>query len=151
MVENHIFKFPLIAKLTSTTLLCCPALVGAAWRLNFTEGVTSLSRDVYHLHILLLWICVAISIVVFGTMFFSIFLHRKSKGHEAHQFHHSTTAEIVWTIVPMLILIAMAVPATGFLLNLENVGDADITIKVTSIPHRTEIVQPSEIKAMIDE
>jgi len=82
----------------------------AAWSdLNLRVGVTPLSREIYGLHMLILWICVVIGAVVFGVMFYSIFKHRKSVGHEAHQFHENTTVEIVWTIVPFVIVILMAI------------------------------------------
>jgi cytochrome c oxidase subunit 2 len=132
MVGNRIRMHKFINALgPAALLLLCPSFASAEWGLNMTQGVTPLSRDVYDLHMLILWICVAIGIVVFGAMFVSILMHRKSKGHEAHQFHHSTIAEILWTIIPVFILIGMAVPATRVLVDMENVGDADMTIKVT--------------------
>ncbi len=103
----------------------------AAYTLNMTKGVTEISRDVYDLHMLILWICVFIGIAVFGTMFYSIFHHRKSKGHKAAQFHENTTVEIVWTIIPSLILIGMAIPATKALVELDDVQEAEMSIKVT--------------------
>lgn len=103
----------------------------ADYTLNMTKGVTELSNDVYNTHMLILWICVLIGIAVFGTMFYSIFHHRKSRGHQAAQFHENTTVEIIWTIIPSLILIGMAIPATKTLLELDDVEEADMTIKVT--------------------
>lgn len=103
----------------------------AEFGLNMTEGVSSFSREVYSLHMLILWICVFIGIGVFGVMFYSIYYHRKSRNVKAAQFHESTTVEIVWTIVPMLILIGMAIPATKTLIAMEDTTDADVTIKVT--------------------
>ncbi len=99
--------------------------------LNLTPGQTVLSHDVYDLHMLILWICVAVGIGVFGTMFYSIYHHRKSKGHVAQQFHENTTVEIIWTIIPALILVSMAIPATKTLLEMDDVQDSDMTIKVT--------------------
>ena len=104
----------------------------AAWELNLPVGVTPLSRQAYDLHMLILWICVVIGIIVFGAMFYSIIYHRKSVGHQAAQFHHSTLAEILWTVIPTIILITMAVPATKALIEMEDTSDADITIKVTA-------------------
>ena len=101
------------------------------YKLNLTEGQTQLSHDVYNTHMLILWICVAIGVVVFGAMFYSIYHHRKSKGHEAQQFHENTLVEIVWTIIPALILVSMAIPATKTLLEMDDVQDSDMTIKVT--------------------
>jgi len=103
----------------------------ADYTLNLMKGVTKVSNDVYDLHMLILWICVVIGILVFGTMFYSIFHHRKSRGHKAAQFHENTTVEIIWTIIPALILIGMAIPATKTLLELDDVQDSEMTIKVT--------------------
>ena len=103
----------------------------AAWDLNLPVGVTPISRDVYDLHMLILWICVIIGIVVFGAMFISIVLHRKAAGHKAAHFHHSTLAEILWTVVPFVILVACAIPATNTLIDMEDTSEAEITIKVT--------------------
>ena len=104
----------------------------AAWDLNLPVGVTPISRIVYDLHMLILWICVAIGVVVFGIMFISILRHRKAAGAQAAQFHHSTFAEIAWTVVPIVILVAMAVPATTTLIEMEDTSDADLTVKVTA-------------------
>lgn len=103
----------------------------AAYELNMPEGVTPISKEVYHLHMLILWICVAIGIGVFGAMFYSIYHHRKSRGAVAAKFHESTVIEIVWTVIPMLILIAMAIPATKALIVMEDTAKGDLTIKVT--------------------
>ncbi|WP_198243625.1 cytochrome c oxidase subunit II [methane-oxidizing endosymbiont of Gigantopelta aegis] len=103
----------------------------ADYTLNLTEGVTQVSKDVHDLHMLILWICVFIGIAVFGTMFYSIYHHRKSKGHKAEQFHHNTTVEIIWTIIPTAILIGMAIPATKTMLEMDDIQDADMSIKVT--------------------
>ena len=104
----------------------------AAWDLNLPVGVTPISRIVYDLHMLILWICIAIGVVVFGIMFISIVRHRKSAGARAAQFHHSTFAEIAWTLIPIVILVAMAVPATTTLIEMEDTTDADLTVKVTA-------------------
>ncbi len=114
----------------ATTLAGGSAL--AAWGdLNLPVGVTPLSRDVYDLHMLMLWICVVIGIIVFGAMFISIVLHRKAAGHKPAQFHHSTLAEIAWTIIPFVILVGFAVPATMTLIDMEDTSESDLTIKVT--------------------
>ena len=78
-----------------------------------------------------MWICVVIFVVVFGVMFYSIFAHRKSKGHKAAQFHENTTVEIIWTVIPFLILIGMAFPATKTILAMKDTSEPDMTIKVT--------------------
>jgi len=103
----------------------------AALHFNMPVGVTEISREVYHLHMLIFWICVVIGIVVFGVMIWSLVYHRKSRGHKAAQFHESTTVEIAWTVVPFVILIGMAIPAAGTLIKMEDTSDSDITIKAT--------------------
>ena len=103
----------------------------ADYALNMTEGVTPTSHRVYDLHMVILYIVTAIGVVVFSVMGWSIFYHRKSKGAVAHQFHHSTMTEIIWTTVPILILVVIAVPATKTLIFMEQTGDAEMTIKVT--------------------
>ena len=103
----------------------------ADYALNLMEGVTKVSNDVYDLHMLILWICVLIGIAVFGTIFYSVYHHRKSKGHEAAHFHENTTVEIIWTVIPTLILVAMAIPATKTMLELDDVQSSDMSIKVT--------------------
>ena len=108
--------------------------VNADYALNMTEGVTPISRDLYNLHMIVLWICVTIGAVVFGAMAWSIIFHRKSRGAVAANFHESTMVELIWTIGPLLILIAIAIPATGTLLDLEDAKtNADINLEVTGI------------------
>ena len=115
----------------ATTLTTGSAM--AAWdQLNLPVGVTPLSRDVYDLHMLMLGICAIIGIVVFGAMFTAMVLHRKAAGHKPAQFHHSTLAEICWTVVPFVILVSFAIPATKTLINMEDTSESDITIKVTA-------------------
>ena len=99
---------------------------------NMTQGVTDISHRVYDLHMTILYICVAIGVVVFGVMFYSIVKHRKSSGAKAAQFHESTKVELLWTIIPFFILIAMAIPATTTLIEMEDNSKADITIKITA-------------------
>lgn len=108
----------------------------ADWALNMPVGVTEVSKEVYGLHMLILGVCVAIAIVVFGVMIVSIFLHRKSRGVEPAQFYHSTKAEIIWTVIPIFILIAMAVPAAEGLIKIEDTRNADMTVKVTGYQWR---------------
>ncbi len=106
----------------------------AEYALNMTKGVTPISQQQYGLHMLVFWICVVIGALVFGAMAWSIIYHRKSKGAVAANFHESTTVEIIWTVVPLLILIGIAIPATATLLDLEDAKtDADITLQVTGI------------------
>lgn len=115
-------------------LFCISFFSCSAWsesQLNLTKGVTAVSREVYDLHMLSLYICTAIGIIVFGAMFWSMIFHRKSKGAKAADFHESTTVEILWTAIPVVILIAMAVPATSTLIDMENNDNSDVTIQVT--------------------
>jgi cytochrome c oxidase subunit 2 len=107
------------------------APAAAAWTLNLREGVTPLSREIYDLHMLILWICVVIAVAVFGVMIYSIATFRKSKGAVPADFDHNTTAEIVWTVIPVLILVAMAVPAARTLVKIDDARGAEITVKVT--------------------
>lgn len=112
-------------------LAAAPAAL-ADWELNMTQGVTAVSRDVYSLHMLILGICCVIAVIVFGAMIISIISHRKSKGVTPATFSHSTKAEIVWTIIPILILVGMAVPAAGTLIRMEDTRNSDLSIKVTA-------------------
>ncbi len=111
--------------------LLSAATASADYKLNLTRGVTPISQGAYDMHMLILWVCVAIGVVVFGTMFISIIRHRKSKGAKPAQFHESTAVEIVWTIVPFVILVSMAIPATRALVAMEDTSNSDISIKVT--------------------
>jgi cytochrome c oxidase subunit 2 len=115
-------------------LLVAPGLTGN--EINMPRGVTSQSQVAHQLHMIILWVCVVIGVIVFSAMFVSIVLHRKSKGHEAAQFTHSTKAEIAWTVVPILILVVMAVPATTALVNMEVAPETEMTIKVTGFQWR---------------
>ena len=103
----------------------------ADYDLNLMKGVTKISNDVYDLHMLALWICVVIGVIVFGVMFYSIYYHRKSRGHVAAQFHESTKVEIIWTIIPTIILIGMAIPATKTMMEMDEIVESDMSIKVT--------------------
>jgi len=107
------------------------AVFGQGNQVNMAKGVTEVGAEIYDLHMLILWICVVIGVGVFSVMFYSIIYHRKSRGHEPAQFHESTKVEIAWTVVPFLILIGMAVPATSTLLEAYNTDDAEIDILVT--------------------
>jgi cytochrome c oxidase subunit 2 len=114
-------------------ILFTPLTVLAAWDLNLTKGVTPISREIYDMHMVTLWVVTVIGVLVFGVMFWSIFHHRKSKGVKASNFSHSTTVEIIWTIVPTVIIIALAIPATKLLIKMDDTSEAKITIKATGI------------------
>lgn len=121
-----------IATTVAAALLLAAAPAQADWlALNLPVGVTESSHDVYGLHMTILWICVAIGVVVFGAMFYSILRHRKSRGVKPAQFHHSTAVEIAWTVVPLLILVSMAVPATSVLIDMEDTSGSEMTVVVT--------------------
>jgi cytochrome c oxidase subunit 2 len=100
------------------------------WQLNMFKGVTPISRDIYHLHMIAMLVCTLIGVVVFGVMIYSLIRHRKSKGYVPATFHDNTKLEILWSIIPFLILVALAIPATTVLINMENSSNADVTIKI---------------------
>ena len=116
---------------TGAVLAFMSGAAQAEYGLNMPVGVTETSRQVYDLHMLILWVCVAIGVVVFGAMIYSMIYHRKSRGAVASQFHESMTAELVWTVVPFVILIVMAIPATTVLIDMHDTSEADMTVKVT--------------------
>ncbi|MGB0721104.1 MAG: cytochrome c oxidase subunit II [Gammaproteobacteria bacterium] len=106
--------------------------------LNMPVGVTETSSSVYDLHMIILWICVIIGIVVFGAMAYSMYAHRKSKGVTPATFHESTTLEIIWTVIPFAILVVMAIPATTTLVDMYDTSDAEVTVKVTGYQWKWE-------------
>ena len=121
-------------RLAAATIAALSALLGAAlaareW--NLQTPVTEIARQQYELHTFIFWICVIIFVGVFGVMFYSLFKHRKSVGHQAEQFHENTVVEIVWTVVPFLILFFMAYPATKTILAMKDTTASELTIKVT--------------------
>jgi cytochrome c oxidase subunit II len=99
--------------------------------LNFQTPVTKVAEELYSLHTFMLIICGVIFVGVFGVMFYSVLMHRKSKGHKASHFHESTTVEIIWTIVPFVIVVLMALPATKSVVAMKDTTNADLTVKVT--------------------
>jgi cytochrome c oxidase subunit 2 len=119
---------PLLAALL---MLSAPA-AHAEWALNMTRGITDISREIYRLHMIILWVCVVIGIAVYGVMIYSIIAFRKSRGAVADTtLTHSTKVEVIWTIVPVLILIGSAVPAAKTLIQTENATNTELTIVVT--------------------
>ena len=112
-------------------LFLLAGLAQAEMRLNLQEPITELGHKVYDLHLLMTIVCGVIFVAVFGVMFWSVFVHRKSAGHKAATFHESTTVEILWTIVPVFILLGMAWPATKTILAMRDTSNPDITIKAT--------------------
>lgn len=112
-------------------LFLLAGLAQAEMKLNLQEPITELGQKVYDLHLLMTIVCGVIFVAVFGVMFWSVFVHRKSAGHKAATFHESTTVEILWTIVPVFILLGMAWPATKTILAMRDTSNPDITIKAT--------------------
>lgn len=117
--------FTLFALMTASS----DALANSA--INLTRGVSPISRDVYNLHMTILGICVIIGVIVFSVMFYAIIFHRKSRGAVPGNIHSHLWLELAWTIIPFFILIAMAIPATNVLLNMNNDDQAAITIRIT--------------------
>jgi cytochrome c oxidase subunit 2 len=113
----------------AATLAPGAALAERPW--NLQTPVTTIAQQQYDLHLFIFWICVVIFIAVFGVMFYSILKHRKSLGHKPAQFHENTLVEIVWTVVPFLILLFMAFPATKTILAMKDTSAPDMTVKVT--------------------
>ncbi|WP_256775035.1 MULTISPECIES: cytochrome c oxidase subunit II [unclassified Stenotrophomonas] len=122
---------------TSGAALLAPALAWAQaadpkpWQLNMGKGVTQSSRLAWESNLFSLWVCTIIGILVFGAMFYAIFKFRKSKGAVAATFSHNTKAEIVWTVIPVIILVVMAWPATANLIKFYDTRDSEMTVKVT--------------------
>ena len=105
---------------------------------NLPTGATEIAGEVYGLHMMMFWVCTVIGVLVFGVMIYSIVKHRKSLGAKPASFHESTTVEIIWTGLPFLILIAVAVPAAGTLIRMEDTRNADMTVKVTGYQWKWE-------------
>ena len=109
-----------------------PLAARAAYDVDILPPASPIAQQIYDLHWAIIWVCVAIFVVVFGAMFYSIFTHRKAAGAKAAHFHENTTVEIVWTVIPFVILIAMAYPATRTVLEMKDSSNPDLTIKVTA-------------------
>ncbi len=118
------------------TVLIAPAALANNWQLNMPVGVTTSSVEIYELHMRILWICVVIGVGVYGAMIYAMVKFRKSKGAVAAKFSHNTKAEVLWTVIPAVILIAMAIPATETMIRLEDTRDSDVTIVVTGYQWR---------------
>lgn len=121
-----------IGSLLCAGLVLFPASVFADYKLNLTPSVTSVGRDIYDLHMLILWIVTVVGVAVFGVIIYSLINHRKSKGAVPAQFHESAMVEFIWTTIPFVILVAIAVPATKTLLLIEDNSNSDLTIKATA-------------------
>ncbi len=121
-----------------------PLIALADWQLNMPVGASEISREVHAIHMRTFWVCVVIGLIVFSIMFISIVKHRKSKGAVAAHFHESTTVEIIWTIIPVLILITLAIPAAKALVKIEDSSNADMTIRVTGYQWKWEYDYPDQ-------
>ncbi len=122
-----------LARFAVSALSAVPA--AGAWAaqssVNLQTPVTSVATEIYDMHTLMMIICLVIFVAVFGVMFWSVFHHRKSKGAVAAHFHENTMVEIAWTVVPVLILLGMAWPATKTVISMKDTSNPDITIKAT--------------------
>jgi cytochrome c oxidase subunit 2 len=126
------------ASAAATLALSLLAGAARATDINLPYGVTPSSHEVYDLHMMVFWVCVGIGVVVFGAMFIAIFRFRKSAGAKAAQFHDSTAIEIAWTIVPVIILVAMAIPAAKVLVRMSDTSDPSMTIKIVGYQWKWE-------------
>ena len=104
----------------------------AAYDVDILPPASPIAQQIYDLHFAILWVCVGIFVIVFGAMFYSVFTHRKAAGAKAAHFHENTTVEIIWTVIPFVILIGMAYPATKTVLEMKDASNPDLTIKVTA-------------------
>lgn len=128
-----------LTNLSHFLIRCGAALLGGAlaapasadYALNLPKPASGIAQQIYDLHTLVLWICYGIFLVVFLPMFYAIWRHRKSLGHEAHPFHDHPLLEMAWTAAPVIVLIVMAVPATKVVLAMKDTGDSEMSIKVT--------------------
>lgn len=108
------------------------------WPYDIPAPATEIGRQIYDLHVLVMYVVYGIFVVVFGAMIYTLIKHRKSLGHEAHQFHEKTSVEILWTIIPFFILIGMAYPATKTVLEMKDTSDPDMTVKITGYQWKWE-------------
>lgn len=125
---------------TLGSLLCLPAW--ADYTYNMSPGVSEISRRTYNLHMTIFYICVVIGVVVFSILIYALVMHRKSIGHKPHDFHENTAIEIIWTVIPFIILISMAVPATSVLKFLDDKSNSDLIVKVTGYQWRWQYEYP---------
>jgi len=125
------FSLPKLWLLIYSFFILFSPTLSQSMPLNLPQGVTPISHEVYNLHMDMFYICCLIALLVFGVMFYSLINHRKAIGHKAKNFHENTTVEIIWTIIPMIILVVMAIPATLVYIHLNDTKDSDLTIKIT--------------------
>ena len=130
----HLKHFRALAALAATLPVSLAAF--ATYDVDILPPASPMAQEAYDLHWGIMYVCIAIFVVVFGAMFWSIFKHRRSKGAKAAQFHENTTIEVIWTIIPFLVLIGMAYPATKTMLAMKDPSGADVTVKVTAYQWR---------------
>lgn len=106
------------------------------WQLNMYRGVTPISKDIYYLHMVCMAVCAIIGIVVFGVMIYSLIHHRKSKGYKPASFHDNPRLEIIWSLIPFLILVGLAIPATRVLIRMDDTNQSEVTVKVVGYQWR---------------
>lgn len=103
----------------------------AAWDVNMRSSATDVSRSVFDLHMTIFWICVVIGVLVFGVMIYSMIAHRRSKRQQSANFHENTRVEVLWTVIPLLILVGMAIPATRTLIHIYDSSESDVDVQIT--------------------
>ena len=126
------------APLLASALMASSATALADYMVDILAPASPMAQDAYDLHWGIIWVCVAIFFIVFGAMFWSVFKHRRSVGAKAAQFHENTTVEIIWTVVPLVVLVGMAWPATRTMLEMKDASNADMSVKVTAYQWRWE-------------
>ena len=117
--------------LVSLSLMAASVHAFAEYGLNMPRGVTPVSHEIYDLHMAAFWMCVGIGIIVFGVMFYAIIMHRKSRHPEPAKFHQNLTLEIAWAVIPLILLIIIAIPATEVLFRMDDTRNSEIVIKIT--------------------
>ena len=138
----HLKHLRALAALAATLPVSLAAF--ATYDVDILPPASPMARDAYRLHWGIMYVCIAIFVIVFGAMFWSIFRHRRSRGAKAAQFHENTTIEVIWTIIPFIVLIGMAYPATRTMLEMKDPSGADLTVKVTAYQWRWGYEYPQQ-------
>ena len=146
MFRKLIREFPAIVSrlILGVGLWMAAPVVFAEYALNFQKPVTPVAHKILELHNMILLICVIIFVIVFGVMFYSIFAHRKSRGYKPAKFHDNATLEVVWTVIPFLILVSMAIPSTATLLEMSDTSKSDLTVKITAYQWKWKYDYPDQ-------
>ena len=125
------FRLRNLLRFAVAAVVFLPFSAYSEWGLNLPPPSTPIAGRILDLHNAIMLVCLVIFVVVFGVMFYSLYAHRKSRGHKAHQFSHNSKLEVVWTVIPFIILVGMAIPSTATLLFMEDTTDSDLTVKIT--------------------